>query len=319
MSTSIKKISSKEDQSAALKVCKTVFKGHMEPKELVEYLLEMTDWSNSYVLVDNDKVVGCYLLAPGDITKYQEYSKEDLSRYKGKKGIEGVALALLPKYKGQGLGAQLRDLPKTLGYDYIYGEQLHSLNNLDKWLGSGRRLIGDNGEVYITLKDYKDNGKPIILKEGSDHSNHHLFQTNGYNCGPTAVAMVAKILGVENENTNINSLEKIMNCDSTTGTTDVGIKLGLDALGIKNERNPCLGEKLTSFITLNQTLKDGNIFVMRTLTRGVKHWILVIGMTKRKDIEYQVFDPWLGKITYSINEINRIWQPRDYDGFIVTR
>ena len=319
MSTTVKKILSRDDISQALEICMKVFEDHAVGWDLRKYLIDVTDWRNSYLALFNNKPVGCYLLAEGDITRYQEFSKEDLSRYKNLKGVEGIALAVLPDYRNSGVGKTLREYPKTLGYDYIYGEQLHSLNNLDKWLGSGRRMIANTGEVYVTLKDYKDNGKPNMLKESVDYNKHHLFQTNGYNCGPTAVAMVAKILGIENEKSSIDSLEEIMNCDSTTGTTDVGIKLGLDALGIKNERNPCLGEKLTSFITLNQTLKDGNIFVMRTLTRGVKHWILVIGMTKRKDIEYQVFDPWLGKITYSINEINRIWQPRDYDGFIVTR
>ena len=112
----------------------------------------------------NKKVIGCYLLSENSILKYQDYSKENLSKYENKKGVEGVVLALLPEYRKLGIGNDLRNLPEKLGYDYVFGEQLHELNNLSNWIKHGRRLIADTGEVYITLKDLKDNGPITYLK-----------------------------------------------------------------------------------------------------------------------------------------------------------
>ena len=64
-------------------------------------------------------------------------------------------MALLPQYRNKGIGDKLRNIPNQLGYDYIYGEQLHTLNNLDNWIRNGRRLVAKNNSVNVTLKDLK--------------------------------------------------------------------------------------------------------------------------------------------------------------------
>ena len=65
---------------------------------------------------------------------------------------------------------------------------------------------------------------------------------------------------------------------------------------------------------LNKTVEEGNVFIMRTLTKGVKHWIVIYG---KKDNVFLVADPWLGKIKYDTKQIINIWEPRDFDGFVV--
>jgi len=69
----------------------------MSEEELVPYLKEVTDFKNSYVVLLNNKIVGCYLLNEGDVSKYTEVNNdpeenfevfEDLSKYKIKKVLK---------------------------------------------------------------------------------------------------------------------------------------------------------------------------------------------------------------------------------------
>ena len=142
--------------------------------------------------------------------------------------------------------------------------------------------------------------------------NNHIYQNSPYNCGPTCVHMVADYLGVKHN--GIKDLEKLCNCTTTTGTIDTGIKNALENLGIRHEQNTKNVEPESAMQYLNDSLVDGNVFIMRTLTKGIKHWIIVY---KYDGERYYIADPWLGKITYSPQEIVDIWQPRNFDGFVV--
>jgi hypothetical protein len=46
-----------------------------------------------------------------------------------------------------------------MGYDYIWGQHLKGLHNVDNWTKFGRRLVADgdiNGEdMWVTLMDLK--------------------------------------------------------------------------------------------------------------------------------------------------------------------
>lgn len=117
---------------------------------------KMNPFLSRILLVDN-KIAGFYLLRYSnievDVTSKKFTLKEDLSKYRGKQGIEGIALGILPKYKNKGYGKVLRSYPRSLGYDYIWGEQLKDLNNLNDWLKI-RRLVAENEESYVTLQDF---------------------------------------------------------------------------------------------------------------------------------------------------------------------
>lgn len=116
----------------------------------VPIIAQETNWDISAKLVDeNNKLMGLYLLGNqqvGSIIKDEHYYKL--------KGVEGVALAVDESIRGLGWGNKLKDYPKTLGFDYIWGQQLKTLKNLDNWL-KRRVLIGETGGVYVTLEEYK--------------------------------------------------------------------------------------------------------------------------------------------------------------------
>ena len=235
-----------------------------------------------------------------------KYHLEDLSKYKNLRGIQGVSLGILPEYRNQGIGKQLRDLPKTMGYDYIWGQHFKSLKNVEHWTKFGRRKVADDNGIYVTLMDLK--------KNVTENFKHHSYQTDAYDCGPACIKMVADFLGKKYK--NYNELIKLCAAAPNVGTVDTGIKTALDCLGVSNMRNPYLGNEQKSINLLDTTLKNNNLFIMRTLTRGIKHWIVVY---KKINGLYKIADPWLGKISYTLDEILSIWTPRNFDGFAIKK
>lgn len=262
------------------------------------------DWNLSYKASIDNVIVGCYLLNEGGVEKFEKCSLEDLTPYKNLKGIEGVVLAVLPEYRSFGIGKILREIPKKLGYDYIWGQQFKFLGNLEDWTRFGRRLVADCGDINITLMDIK--------KKGLDLSKHHTYQEKGYTCGPTCIEMVSKFLGVDYG--HVDDISDLCGCNPKTGTVDTGMKNALDNLGINSEQNRHTSSVEDAMDYLDELLEKGNIFIMRTLTRGIKHWIIVYG--KQKD-DYLIADPWLGNIEYDFEDIVDIWEPRNFDGFEV--
>lgn len=110
-----------------------------------EYLKGKTIWEKSWYLVDEtDSILGIYLIGGEQIPIFDE-------RFTHLFGVEGLLLAVDESIRGFGFGNRLKDLPKTLGVDYIWGQQFKLLNNLDDWL-KRRELIGEIGNVYITAE-----------------------------------------------------------------------------------------------------------------------------------------------------------------------
>lgn len=129
-----------------------------------------TDWGISKKLVVADTIVGFYLLHEDSVADWAEtrlawawdndcydvYShcelKEDLSWYRGSRGVEGIALVVLPEYRGLGYGALLKRLPEQMGYQHVFGEHFKSSYNLHHWLKS-RRLVAECAGLWVTLQD----------------------------------------------------------------------------------------------------------------------------------------------------------------------
>jgi GNAT superfamily N-acetyltransferase len=154
-SSTIEPISYPNDEDDILEIMVSVFSAHMSEDALIGYLNHATDWNLSKKLVYNGKIIGCYLFGEGDIEQLVSNCKHiDLSPFEGLHGIEGIAVAVLPEYRGTGLGNKLKDLPKHMGYDYVYGQQLKSLNNLEDWL-KRRFLVADCGGVWVTAEIFK--------------------------------------------------------------------------------------------------------------------------------------------------------------------
>lgn len=112
-------------------------------------IAQETNWDLSLMLVDeNDILKGCYLFGNQQIDSILGETE-----YSNLKGVEGVLLAVDKSIQGQGWGNKMKDFPKTLGFDYIWGQQLKTLNNLQDWL-KRRELITETKSVYVTLEKY---------------------------------------------------------------------------------------------------------------------------------------------------------------------
>lgn len=143
-----------------------------------------------------------------------------------------------------------------------------------------------------------------------------IFQPNGISCGNTVLKMVANYLNIGLD-ISIEKLIEVMETDSLTGTTDLKMIKGLEYLNIPYIQNKHHDNIMTDEIqieVLKSILEKENVFIMRTKTKGVFHWILV---HKFNGVKFQVLDPWLGKIEYTPEEILDIWSVRNYDGFTI--
>ena len=139
------------------------------------------DYSRSYVVREGGKIIGAYLLGKNQLPEM--FPGPETKPYKGKKGIEGVALFVLPEYRGTGIGRQLRGIPLSSGADYIWGQHFEGLGNLQNWVNFGRKHLMTytdwaGGKVHITVMDLKniktadfdletDSGKTYWAGEGN--------------------------------------------------------------------------------------------------------------------------------------------------------
>ena len=106
-----------------------------------------TNWDISAIILDDeDRIMGVYLLGDSQLDSLTVNEK-----YTNLKGVVGVLLAVSEEVRGQGWGNKLKDYPKTLEIDYIWGQQLKSLNNLEDWL-KRRELIAETQSVFITAQ-----------------------------------------------------------------------------------------------------------------------------------------------------------------------
>jgi hypothetical protein len=121
---------------------------YVTPKDYFFGILQQeTNWDISAILLDDeDKIMGLYLLGDSQLDSLTVNEK-----FIKLKGVEGVLLAVSEKIRGEGWGNKLKDYPKTLEFDYIWGQQLKSLNNLEDWL-KRRELIAETKSVYITAE-----------------------------------------------------------------------------------------------------------------------------------------------------------------------
>lgn len=320
----------KEDISECLEVCASALSHVMSKSGVKGYTASAADWDISVKAEYGGKIVGCYVLNKQPIGNLDYCNIESLRRYKNLKGVQGVALAVLPEYRDLGIGKKLRQYPLKAGYDYIWGLHLKSLHNIDNWVKFGRRVVCDSGGMFTTLMDISPKAKEMTAKYNNlnkekrqikkkkitegEFQEFHSFQMAGHTCGPTCIKMVADYLGVGYS--HIDEIIELCGCNTKTGTIDTGIKNALDSLGVKNQQNLFHKDDSSAMDFLDSLLGDGDIFIMRTLTRGIKHWIIVYG---KRGNEYLIADPWLGKITYGAPEILQIWSPREFDGFVVKR
>jgi predicted double-glycine peptidase len=251
------------------------------------------DFDSSLVLKKDGVVVGTYILGT-----HPMHIVGNLKHYLGLKGIEGVALAVKPEFRGSGYGNMLKDYSvKNTKADYIWGMQLRDLKNINDWV-KRRRIVFSSGAMFITLQDINDKFP-------------HLPQTTGINCGPTSLKILLNYYR-SSVSPTIDELTEIMETDYEFGTTDIRMKKGLVHCGLNHKQ--IVTDDTNALPLLKNYVKNDRKILLRTLTRGVKHWVVVYDYQNDK---FLVSDPWLGKIKYNEEQIYSIWKPRNFDGFVV--
>jgi GNAT superfamily N-acetyltransferase len=134
-----------------VEICNTVFSKHSSGVR--PYIRNTANWDISLKATHNNIVVGCYILNTDPI-HFTSNTGFDLSKYKNLRGLHGVGLAVLPEYRDRGIGRALREYPDKMGYDYIYGMHLESLNNLENWK-KVREVVYTSNFMHVTLKDFR--------------------------------------------------------------------------------------------------------------------------------------------------------------------
>lgn len=139
------------------------------------------------------------------------------------------------------------------------------------------------------------------------------LQPTGNSCGPTCLYMINQSYMVNKpymtHNPTIEEIYEICGTDWVVGTPPDRMEKGMEALKIKYVEHMASPRP---FELLDLILKDGNIAILRTITKGVPHWIIVQSKTP---MLYNILDPWQGEIQYYQPDLDAIWKPRDYQFF----
>lgn len=138
-----------------------------------------------------------------------------------------------------------------------------------------------------------------------------ILQPDGISCGNTCIKMILDFKKIYSD-VSISDIVDICGTNMIHGTRDVEMIKGLTYFNIPNKQNFFIDNDEHNIKYLDNILNQNNIFLLRSLTQGIKHWVIVIG--KENDY-YIVNDPWLGVQRYTIEQLLNIWRPRNYDGF----
>lgn len=149
------------------------------------------------------------------------------------------------------------------------------------------------------------------------------YQPSGNLCGPTCIFMVHQLknnpieshtpISETKANIMIEEIGEICDTDWIVGTPPERMVKGMGFMRLRFIEFQCMPRP---YELLKQTLDNNNFAILRTITKGIPHWIVVVGYT---DLEYIVFDPWLGPIQYTESELDSVWSPRKYQFYEIAK
>lgn len=142
----------------------------------------------------------------------------------------------------------------------------------------------------------------------------HFYQPTGNTCGPTCLYMVHEYLKSDIDRgvkpyPLIEDISEMCGTDWIVGTPPDRMEAGMEKMDM--EYVEYLGSP-RPYDLLREIIETNNIPVLRTITKGVPHWIIVEGFIAN---EFMINDPWLGEIIYTEKELDEIWKKRDYQFF----
>lgn len=134
-------------------------------------------------------------------------------------------------------------------------------------------------------------------------------QPDEITCGPSCLKMVGDLHGCA-AGIGVQSLGDLCGTNPFAGTTDAGMRRGLDGMGLGYAEHAPGGVD-----GLREGLARGSTFLLRTLTMDVKHWVAAAGVLP--DGSFRILDPWLGERALDDRQIDAICAPRGWQVFEV--
>jgi hypothetical protein len=133
---------------------------HVGDEILWEEVSRLYNPDLSAVLTLDDRVIGFYFIGDMQIPDTGNPLYDEL---KDLRGVMGISLGILPKYKELGLGKKLINWSQRLPVDYIWGGQEKSLNNINDWR-KRREIYYDGPDFYLTFQMLNGN----VLNRGKN-------------------------------------------------------------------------------------------------------------------------------------------------------
>ena len=297
----------------------TVFKDIVpeDREDIEDEIMGKLDYNLFFKISDNGKIVGTYQLYEADFCAFIEGMKRrnsklflniensEIEKWRDIPGVEGVQLSVLPEYRDKGIGKILIQHVAKLGYPYIMGQHYESLGNIEHWAKRrkivGHYVVGGDMKIYLTLGEFENVAEPKL---------ELILQEDDYTCGNTVLQMLCHYYDIDRD---IENLINVCGSNAEVGTTGEMMKAGLDTINFAYEHlKPSNVRNLKRVDYLVGKRKD--FLILRGLVQGVKHWVLLASI---KDGKYEIYDPWLGHYTLDRQGVINIWQPRQYEGFVV--
>lgn len=140
--------------------------GHIDPKDEIERKLRprMLNGVSLKISVGGE-IIGCYILNPRSIREFiSDINQNKLKDFKSdnteiyldsemsNKGLQGIALAVLPNWRSKGYGDLLKTwYDKDPRFDYIWGVQDKRLQNIDHWKKT-REIFAECPTHFATIR-----------------------------------------------------------------------------------------------------------------------------------------------------------------------
>jgi len=145
-------------------------------------------------------------------------------------------------------------------------------------------------------------------------------QPTGNSCGPTCLYMAFEaVVNWPNDlpftvpvKYTIKDIAEMCGTDWEVGTPPERMIKGMKTLNLNYVEHMCSPRP---YELLRQIIADGNIPILRTITKGVPHWIIVENVNFIYPDTFKVLDPWQGHISYTEKELDSIWKIRQYQFF----
>lgn len=137
-------------------------------------------------------------------------------------------------------------------------------------------------------------------------------QEKWYTCGSTCLYMIYNFLCQKHYNhdsyLSIDQIGSFSKTNTQTGTVGEYVVRAFKALGV--ESNISVNNNNAIF-EIKKDLENGNLCLLRTLTFGMKHWVLAYGINKNNLV--YLADPASGPRLATLEEVNELIRPRDYE------